>query len=291
MTLLARIVKNKKLVSETAWKKHITKLQKQCRKKHISLRYALLKAVEERTQKLPKYGVLFSGGVDSCLIALLSKKMQKNFICYTVGLEGSPDLIAAEKAAQQLKLPLKKKVLTQTQVEEIIKKVAKILPDVDVVSVSVASVVYAAFELAKKDEIRYFFSGLGSEEIFAGYERHMLAKDINRECWNGLRKMWKRDLVRDYALGKHFKVTLLTPFLDPNVICAAMQIPGEAKFNEKDKKIPLRRLAEEFGMPLEFAWRKKQAAQYGSRFDKALQQIARAHGYKKKGEYIQSLIQ
>jgi len=198
-------------------------------------------------------------------------------------------MVAARKAADHLGLKLIGKAFSLEEAEAIIKQAVRILPrpmtiDADyVVKVGVASVIIAAKSMAKEDN---FFSGLGSEEIFAGYDRHAKATDIDAECWEGLRKMWKRDLVRDHAVGKALGITLLTPFLDEEVIVEAMKVPGERKIVGEHKKAVLREIAEELGLPHDVAWRKKQGAQYGSRFDRALEKLAAKSGMRMKGEYL-----
>jgi asparagine synthase (glutamine-hydrolysing) len=156
-----------------------------------------------------------------------------------------------------------------------------------VVKAGVSSVVIAAKSIAKDD---VFFSGLGSEEIFAGYDRHAKSEDISEECWRGLEGMRARDLVRDASVGKALGITLLTPFLDEEVIVEAMRIPGREKIVGEHKKAVLRQAAEELGLPREIAWRRKQGAQYGSRFDKALDRLAARHGFRYKKEYLESLL-
>ena len=115
----------------------------------------------------------------------------------------------------------------------------------------------------------------GSEEIFAGYQRHLDAKDPHAECWNGLKNMWQRDFVRDVTIAKALGITVLCPFLDEDLIIKSMGIPADKKINKEFKKIILREIAEELGLPKEFAWRPKKAAQYGSYFDKALIKLAK----------------
>src|SRR3989344_6477313 len=240
-----------------------------------------------------RFGILFSGGLDSSLISLICKKFTNNFICYTVGFKDGnmkvpDDIIASSKVAKRFGLKLKYKIYNLKELEVIVKKTNKILGKYNnIINIGVGSVEVAAIELAKKDKVNYFFSGLGSEEIFAGYERHTKAKNVNRECWQGLKHIWDRDLVRDFTLGKALKMTLKTPFLDSELIQTAMQIPGEWKINEVEKKIILREIAEEFLG--EFAWRKKKAAQYGSCFDKAIGKLAKQHGFEFKKDYLESL--
>ena len=53
---------------------------------------------------------------------------------------------------------------------------------------------YNVLKMAKRDKIKFVLSGLGSDEIFAGYQRH--EKDIN-ECWKDLKKVLDNDIKRD----------------------------------------------------------------------------------------------
>lgn len=284
---ISSIIKDNKLVSEKEWIKQVNHLKVKGNADKSELKKKIVSAIEKRIPK-KKFGIFFSGGVDSSLIALICKKAKADFICYTVGLEDAADVEASIKAAKMLGLKLKYKILSLKEAEQIIKKVTKIIGP-DVMKVGVGSVVYAAAMLAKKDKINTFFSGLGSEEIFAGYERHVAAKDVNKECWHGLKSMYQRDFLRDYSIAKKLKINVLTPFLDSDLIKTAMQIPGELKIDEKQKKIILREVAEELGLPEEIAWRPKKAAQYGSKFDKAIYKLARKNNFKLKKDYLESI--
>lgn len=282
---MAEFVQNNKLVSREDWEKSIEILQK--KQPSLSLKEALLSAVKKRIPKY-RFGIFLSGGVDSTLLAHLCKKAGADFICYSAGLEGSPDLEWSTRAAQELGLTQKKKTFTLNEAEQLFKKTAQLLHNPDPLSVGVGSVIVAATELAKQDGITTFMGGLGSEEIFAGYERHAKATDINEECWRGLKAMWPRDLTRDTALGQALGISALCPYLDDELIITAMQIDGKEKLNKEHKKIPLRKLAEELCLPKHFCWRKKQAAQYGSKLDYALEKFAKQKKMT-KGEYIKSL--
>ena len=301
------------LVDNEAWEQYINSLRKHCTSFNGSkekLQQAIVAAVKKRIPQ-KKCGIFFSGGVDSTVIAYLCKQFTKdltnNFMCYTVGVKGSDDLRVAQHVAEQLHLPLRIKELSLQEFEYVVKKVAQLLlnphneyplPDNEnlVVAMGVASVVYAAVMLAQEDTqntVTTFFSGLGSEEIFAGYQRHADAHDrddVNEECWNGLKKMWRRDMIRDYTLAKALGITVLTPFLDPEVIVEAMKIKPELKINAEHKKIILREIALALGLPREIAYRPKKAAQYGSRFNHALEILAKKNNFKYKLPYVRSLV-
>jgi len=286
-------IENNKLIKEAEWKKEISKLKVKGKSNKEKLKNSIIDSIKQRIPN-KKFGIAFSGGVDSSLIALICKKLKANFICYCVGLKNSEDLAYAKKTAKKLKLNLKTKQLNLKEAKKIIKQTAKILSKQKnqnlAVNIGVGSVLYSVIKLAKKDKINLLFSGLGSEEIFAGYQRHKESKNINKECWKGLKNMWKRDLIRDYTISNELKIKLATPFLDREVIKTAMQISVKQKLTKTQNKIILREIARELGLPKEIAQRKKRAAQYGSRFDKAIAKLTKKSGFIFKKDYLKSLI-
>ncbi|MFH1682211.1 MAG: asparagine synthase C-terminal domain-containing protein [Candidatus Woesearchaeota archaeon] len=290
--------KEDRLITEEEWIKTISNLKKKDTIKNLSeakkqLKDILTDSVKKRVPQDKKIGVFFSGGVDSSFIAAVCKELSADFTCYTVGFqEGTKepeDILEAKKVAQKLGFKLKYKLFNLKETETIIKKTIKTLKPVhktDVVNIGVGAVILAAAELARKDKINHLLGGLGSEEIFAGYQRHQV-KDINQECWRGLKAMWSRDLVRDFTLSQSLNITINTPFLDEELIAYAMTLPGHWKINPEGNKMILREIAEEFLGT--FAWRKKKAAQYGSCFDKAISKLAKQQGFKFKKDYLDSL--
>ncbi|MBN2881478.1 diphthine--ammonia ligase [Candidatus Woesearchaeota archaeon] len=245
---------------------------------------AILKRVPDKKIGL---GILFSGGIDSTILAYILKKHNIKFTCYTAALdETSQDLQWSKKIAKELDLDLKIAIPKEEELEKHIKKVCKIIESSNVVKVGVALPFYLATELAKKDKIKVIFSGLGSEEIFAGYKRHEESLKINEECKSGLLKMYERDLYRDDTITMHNNVELRLPFLDLKLIKYALRIPSEFKIQGEAKKLILRDLAKKLELKEEFAQRKKLAAQYGSKFDKALERVAKKNGFEKKSEYL-----
>jgi len=285
--------------SEKKWKKFIKKFsikpvisekESEIVKK---LKDLVVNAVKQNIPQ-ERFGILFSGGVDSSLIAKICKDNKKDFICYTSifeekGLKQAEDLEYAKKIAKKFGFKLKIVKANLKQTEKYIKEILKIIKEPNVVKVGVALPFYIAFEAAKKDRINIMFSGLGSEELFAGYKRHTKVTDINKECFNGLIAMYERDITRDLAIAKSKGIKLKIPYLDENIISYSLRIPAKMKFNGKNNKIAIRKVAEKLGLG-EFSWRKKRAAQYGSRFDKAIDKLTRKKGFKYKKEYLESVF-
>jgi len=296
-------IKNNNLIEESELKTLINSIEtdfdsletnKQRAKR--KLKDSLINSVKKRTQNIDNFGILFSGGIDSTIIAFICKQLKKNFTCYTVGLENSQDIEAAKTIASFYNLNFKYSVLNIDDFEETIKKTTKILNEPDVMKVSVGAVLFAASKLALKDNISILFTGLGSEELFAGYQRHEDSlkqnnfENLHKECWNGLKNMHERDIKRDFLISKELNTNLLTPFLDLDLIKTAMSIHPMHKIDNENKKIILRETAEDIGLKKDFAQRQKKAAQYGSNFIKGIDKLAKKNNFKLKKEYLQSLI-
>lgn len=250
-------------------------------------------AVKKRIPK-KRFGILFSGGIDSTLIALVCKKQGYDFTCYVShfsypGIKESDDLVYARKVAKALKFNLKTISVDLNKTKLILKKLIPFLGP-DVVKLGVALPLFAACGQAKKDGCDVVFSGLGSEELFAGYLRHKLSKDINKECLSGLLNMHDRDTYRDYAVAYLNKLSMEAPFLDTPLISYSLNIPSRFKLKDGVEKFILRQVGISLGIPDKFAFRKKKAAQYGSNADKALGKLAKKNGFKYKKDYLNSLM-
>lgn len=300
MTQVLGIVKEGKLIPQELWLKFIEgmensfeTLETNNERAKREIAGAIINSIKKRIAR--KFGILFSGGVDSTLIAFVARKLNCNFTCYTIGIEGSDDIEWAKKVADEYKLNFKYKVLSLDELENVLKSVIKILNDADIVKASVGSVLYAAGKLALADNNNVLFGGIGSEEIFAGYKRHEDSlqngfEALHKECWNGLKGMHQRDLTRDFAIAKNLGLDLMTPFLDKDLIKIAMNVHPMLKLDKNNKKIILREAAEFIGLKKEFAWRRKQAAQYGSNFVNGIEKLAKRKGFKLKKDYLQSLL-
>ena len=242
----------------------------------------IVDAVDSRVDE--PVAIAFSGGVDSTVLALICEKLGKKFQLYAVGFEDSKDMVSAENVAKEMGWSLKKKVVSLEDVEKVLKKVVSITGKCDPITAGVGAVTYIVCSMAEEDLV---MTGLGSEEIFAGYERHK--GDINNACWEGLLDIWERDVKRDLAILQSFEKKGCLPFMDKELIEYGMAIDPSLKVKDEVKKYCLREAAVTLGLPRDIAFRKKCAAQYGSKIDWAIEKLAKKKGMKKK-EYLAQVI-
>ena len=249
---------------------------------------ALLASMKKRTQDFDKVGIIFSGGIDSVIIAWLAKKMVPEVICYTGGIRGSNDILYARQIAKKLNLKLRVNELTQDEVEQMIPEVINTIEDTNAGQIEVAIPVYAAVKLAHEDGINVMFSGQAADELFGGYPWY--ARVVEKEGYQKLRDHMTQDLLLLYkeTLEREDKITMAhsiemrEPFLDIEVIRCSMGM--DLKLNIKGAtdimgKHIHRKLAQKLGIPKNIAYRIKEAAQHGSGMHDIFDIIARKHGF------------
>jgi asparagine synthase (glutamine-hydrolysing) len=233
--------------------------------------------------------LLFSGGIDSTLIAYLAKKFKRDFVCITAGFLDSHDLKFSKIVSKYYGFNHEIIEINTKKLEKMIPLTKQIIRDSNYVKISVGSVFVSALHYSQYvNDFKHIVTGLGSEEIFAGYQRHEQAKSINDECWNGLFNLYERDLSRDIAIFNHYKKKSVLPFLSNDLISLSMKIPPELKINNSVKKYCLRKAAVILGLKEEFSVEPKRAAQYGSNIDKEIEKLAKSKKIP-KSEYVKVL--
>jgi len=249
---------------------------------------SLLSAMRKRTEGLDRIGIIFSGGIDSVLVAWLAKDMVNEVTCYNAGTPDSSDILFADKVAKDLNLPLKVNVITKKSTEEMLPKIIHAIEDSDALQVEVALPIYSAMALARKDHIKVVFSGQGVDEIFGGYPWY--PKIVASEGYSSLRNHMLEDLFLLYkeTLEREDKTTMAhgiemrEPYLDKQVIQTAFDINPRINVTGPDDllgKRVHRLLANKVGIPKEIAYRNKSAAQHGSGIHFIIDQIARENNF------------
>lgn len=234
--------------------------------------------------------VLFSGGVDSSLIAKAVAERIPETVLFVVGLEKSKDIEFAEFAAKKLDLKLKKIIVKKEEVPAFAEKTAKAIGSTDLLQLQIGVPEYIALEAVKKDGFKTVFSGQGADELFCGYDE--FRKILKEKGYNGVRaeilkklkEMPERNLKRENALYEYFNLIAIYPLMEKEFIEIALKIPAQEKiFPENDllRKRIFRKLAESQGIPKEICERKKTAIQYGSGLSKEVKKYLKNKKYSK----------
>ena len=258
------------------------------------LRDDLYSAVEKRVNNISNIGLIFSGGVDSTILAVLLKQIAEkrnnndnsiplNIKLYSVGVENSQDIKFSMEIAEELDLPLKTIIIDEDTVKESIKPVLTAIEDDNVMKLGVGMTIYLAAKAMKEDNIKVALSGQGADELFGGYNRYLKHFEENslfdayfaldEEIYHDIANMYHVNLERDDAVSMANGVELRVPFLDNEIISLALDIPAKYKIrNNEDllRKHILRDVAKSIGVPDYIADRPKKAAQYGSGINKIL---------------------
>jgi asparagine synthase (glutamine-hydrolysing) len=253
---------------------------------------ALIASVEKRVRDFNRIGIVFSGGIDSVIVAFLAKQMVPEVICYTSGIRGSNDITNSIEIADKLGLQLEINELSQDDVENMIPNIINVIEDDNMGQVEVAIPIYAAVKLAREQGIRVMLTGQGADEIFGGYSWYSKIvqkygyEKILEYMIKDVQLLYKETLEREDKITMSQSIELREPFLDPNLIDTVLRIDprlniqndGVDAFDTLGKRVH-RRLAEKMGIPREIAYRIKEAAQHGSGIHSLLDSIARKNGF------------
>jgi asparagine synthase (glutamine-hydrolysing) len=263
------------------------------------LRETLYEAVRRKLKGFQNVAVAFSGGVDSAIIAKLIAALGAKVTLYTVGFEGSYDVMAATQTAKSLNFNHVVRLLTLKDVEEYLPKVVYTIEDADPMKIEIGLPLFATAEKARSNGIGVIFSGQGSDELFGGYSRYLRVLEeygydgLQNKLWQDILEISEVNLQRDEAVTTANGVELKVPFLDVNVIHIAMTIHPSLKIqdqNDKLRKRVLRKTAEMLEIPSEAVKRPKKAVQYGSGVDKAIKRLAIKNGYKHIAAYLKAVF-
>lgn len=242
-----------------------------------SLKDALINSVKKRTKGLDHVALLFSGGVDSSIIASILKTLDVDFTAYSVGSPNSQDLNIAKKVAKHMDFELKYIIISQEDVEEYFIPTVNAIEDRNLMKIGVGMTINMASHLASLDGHKVILSGQGADELFAGYNRYKNSFDtpdtLLEELTHDLNNMYHVNLERDDKATMSNSIELRVPFLDRKVIDIASRIPIKYMIKSSEDNIRkhiLRDTAYQIGVCEQIAYRPKKAAQYGSGIDKII---------------------
>ncbi len=240
------------------------------------LRRALEDAVQRQLMSDVPYGVLLSGGLDSSVIAAVTKKFASKRIetggvddawypqlhSFAVGLKGAPDLIAAKKAAEHIGTIHHEINFTIQEGLDAVRDVIYHLETYDVTTIRASTPMYLLSRVIKSMGIKMVLSGEGSDELFGGYlyfHKAPNAQEFHDETVRKLGKLYLYDCLRANKSLAAWGVEGRVPFLDKEFMDVAMTInPADKMIKDgRMEKWVLRKAFEDY-LPESIAWRQKE---------------------------------
>ncbi len=261
---------------------------------------ALTDAVEGmlRGLSVDEVGMIFSGGVDSVLIAKLISDFGWNLRCYCVGKKDSEDVKNAENVAKDLGLNLSVIYIDERKVEMILPEVIESIETEGLLQVEVAVPMYLAAKAASEDGIRVMFTGQGADELFAGYwwYKDVVSEDgflkLHDKLWEDINLAYDDTLEREDKVTMAHSVELRVPYLDRNVVRCAMRISPKLKIKggeDSIRKWVHRRVAAMLSVPHYTAYREKDMAQSGSGVHGLIKKVAEEYFDGKKADKVETV--
>ncbi len=240
------------------------------------IKEALEAAVHRQLMSDVPYGVLLSGGLDSSVTSAIAKKYAQKRIesddtadawwpqlhSFSVGLEGSPDLAAAQKVADHIGTVHHEIKFTIQEGLDAIKDVVYNLETYDITTIRASTPMYLMARVIKSMGIKMVLSGEGADELFGGYLYFHKApndKEFHEETVRKLGKLHMYDCLRANKSLAAWGIEGRVPFLDKEFMDVAMRInPKDKMINgERMEKWVVRKAFEDM-LPESVAWRQKE---------------------------------
>lgn len=236
----------------------------------------LTKAVEKRLMSDVPIGVLLSGGLDSALISAIAMRLVKahgtkfgnTLHSFSIGMEGSPDLAAAQKVADYIGTQHHTFKFTFEDGLDSIYKVIKTLETYDVTTIRASTPMWLLSRMIKSMGVKMVLSGEGADEVFGGYlyfHKAPSSDSFHEECKYRIKTLHSFDCLRANKSTMAWGLEARVPFLDKEFLEMAMLISptqkccvSNSQSGKKTEKYILRMAFEDGYLPDEILWRQKE---------------------------------
>jgi asparagine synthase (glutamine-hydrolysing) len=241
-----------------------------------AIKLGLEAAVKSHLMSDVPYGVLLSGGLDSSIISAIAAKYALRRVedeertpawwprlhSFAIGLDGSPDVAAAQRVADHIGTVHHPMIYTIQQGFDALSDVVYHLETYDVTTIRAATPMYLLARKIRAMGIKMVLSGEGADEIFGGYlyfHKAPDAKSFHDELLRKLDQLHYYDCNRANKAMAAWGVETRVPFLDKQFLDIAMRINPEDKMCIKGRmeKQILRECFAHY-LPESVAWRQKE---------------------------------
>jgi asparagine synthase (glutamine-hydrolysing) len=228
-------------------------------------------SVKNLVSKYKKIPIAFSGGIDSSILAYLSSKYTEP-ILFCFGFKNSYDVKNAQKNAELLNLKLNIIYFDDLDLKKYLKKTIDVLKIENSMMLDLNLPFVILSEELRKRNYTNIILGQGSDELFAGYNRHKKADDLEESLFQDIKKIDETNLKYNAKIFDYFGVNIFCPFLEKEIVELGISISTDLKIKNGINKYILREAFRNY-LPEEIINQNKKALQYGSGIHKALRKI------------------
>lgn len=211
-------------------------------------------------------GISLSGGLDSSIIAVLASKETEHLHSFAVGMEGSEDLIAANKVADILGTQHHERIYSEQEMLAVLPQVIYHLESFDPALVRSAVPNWFLAEMATQ-YVKVILTGEGADEIYAGYDylgSYQGTEQLQKEMVEITAALHNTNLQRADRIPMAFGLEARVPFLDVRSVALGLGLPAEWKFHKDRPSKFLLRQAFADNLPEEIVNRPKQKFSVGA---------------------------
>lgn len=212
-----------------------------------AIREAFRAAVSKRMMADVDYGFFLSGGIDSCVVAHALLPMYREATgddrpipCFTVGMDDSPDLMAAKAMVEALggskHIDHRPRVFTGNDVFDLIPKIIYHMETYEAELIRSAIPNWLLAERAGAD-VKMVLTGEGSDELFAGYLYFMDAErpdQVQTELKRLYGMLGNINLHRTDRMTMAHGLEARVPFLDTKFTELVMSLDPALKMVNRD---------------------------------------------------------
>ena len=221
--------------------------------------------LQEACEECESKWIALSGGLDSSIIADLTRKQEMQVMTIITKDFVGTDLTYAQIMAKHAEMPLSLIHVDLEEVLESINKTVKILGNFNDIEIRNSIVPYIYLNSLKKNGVNSVITGDGADEVFAGY--NFLLKKSEKDLDEELKRIKKIMHFPSKEIGDSLNMKVEMPFLNKKVIEFSDSVTISEKINMKDGKRFgkwILRKAFENRIPDCIVWREKSPMQDGS---------------------------
>ncbi len=234
------------------------------------IRETLERAIVKRLMSDVPVGAFLSGGLDSSVIAAIARQHVDQLHTFSVGIEGSRDLLAARQVARHIDSIHHEYIFSVEEVLAELPKIIHALESFDQDLVRSAVPCHFTSRLAA-EHVKVILTGEGADELFAGYDYYKeieTPEALHQELRRSVGSLHNINLQRVDRLTMAHSLEGRVPFLDLDLIELAATIPPQLKLlrqadGQQVEKWILRKACEDL-LPAEIVWRDKEQFDQGS---------------------------